>query len=307
MRVLCTGTLLAAQALVASFLGGTAIKANAFHALGWLAVLTLLMGLVVAAAVSGARLLALARGGRLWLSGSPAAERAERPLAIAVVRRARCPDGDANRFVAAGHSSILRLWFRNQRHPIRSSRFRPGSGSRKDAASRVPGRSPSRSPRTASHSAVVGPARDADLRWRDDLDDDVCRACGRAKREELADVADVTAEGAEQRGGGAEAGAGGSDGRVAGRTGEGADGERRGALDPADLLSAAEAADGVGAFIGTAAATEDAHCFQSRTATRRAPRVRRRRRRPRRERVGRLCRGSAARRRVAGRGPSPGS
>jgi hypothetical protein len=46
-----TGTLLAAQALVASFLGGTAIKDYGFHALGWLAVLALLMGLVVAAVV----------------------------------------------------------------------------------------------------------------------------------------------------------------------------------------------------------------------------------------------------------------
>ncbi len=46
-----TGTLLAAQALVASFLGGTAIRDHGFHALGWLAVLVLLMGLVIAAVV----------------------------------------------------------------------------------------------------------------------------------------------------------------------------------------------------------------------------------------------------------------
>jgi hypothetical protein len=46
-----TGTLLAAQALVASFLGGAASKDHGFHALGWLAVLALLMGLVVAAVV----------------------------------------------------------------------------------------------------------------------------------------------------------------------------------------------------------------------------------------------------------------
>jgi hypothetical protein len=46
-----TGTLLAAQALVASFLGGTALKGHGFHAVGWLAVLVLLMGLVVAAVV----------------------------------------------------------------------------------------------------------------------------------------------------------------------------------------------------------------------------------------------------------------
>jgi hypothetical protein len=46
-----TGTLLAAQALVASFLGGTAIKDHGFHVMGWLAVLALLMGLIFAAAV----------------------------------------------------------------------------------------------------------------------------------------------------------------------------------------------------------------------------------------------------------------
>jgi hypothetical protein len=46
-----TGTLLAAQALVASFLGGTAIKAEGFHALEWLAVVALVAGLVLAAAV----------------------------------------------------------------------------------------------------------------------------------------------------------------------------------------------------------------------------------------------------------------
>jgi hypothetical protein len=46
-----TGTLLAAQALVATFLGGAATEGNGLHALGWLAVLTLLMGLVAAAVV----------------------------------------------------------------------------------------------------------------------------------------------------------------------------------------------------------------------------------------------------------------
>src|SRR3954471_14036153 len=96
----------------------------------------------------------------------------------------------------------------------------------------------------------VLPARDADLRRGDDLDDDVCRACGRTKGEELAEVADVAAEGAAQWGGRAEAGTGRRDRGVAGGAGEGADGERRGALDPADLLRAAEAADRVGAFVG---------------------------------------------------------
>jgi hypothetical protein len=46
-----TGTLLAAQALVASFLGATAIKDHGFHLWGTLAVVALLAGLVVAAVV----------------------------------------------------------------------------------------------------------------------------------------------------------------------------------------------------------------------------------------------------------------
>jgi hypothetical protein len=46
-----TGTLLAAQALVASFLGGTAIKAHGFHLWEWLAVIALVLGLILAAAV----------------------------------------------------------------------------------------------------------------------------------------------------------------------------------------------------------------------------------------------------------------
>jgi hypothetical protein len=46
-----TGTLLAAQALVASFLGGTAIKANGFAAWEWLAVGALVTGLVISAVV----------------------------------------------------------------------------------------------------------------------------------------------------------------------------------------------------------------------------------------------------------------
>jgi len=46
-----TGTLLAAQALVASFLGGAAIKADGFGIWGWLAVISLVLGLAVAAVV----------------------------------------------------------------------------------------------------------------------------------------------------------------------------------------------------------------------------------------------------------------
>ena len=46
-----TGTLLAAQALVASFLGGAAIKTEGFDVWGWIAVVALVMGLAVAAVV----------------------------------------------------------------------------------------------------------------------------------------------------------------------------------------------------------------------------------------------------------------
>jgi hypothetical protein len=44
-----TGTLLAAHALVASFLGATTVHAQGLHGLGWLAVVALLLGLVDAA------------------------------------------------------------------------------------------------------------------------------------------------------------------------------------------------------------------------------------------------------------------
>jgi uncharacterized membrane protein YdcZ (DUF606 family) len=44
-----TGTLLAAHALVASFLGATTVHARGFHAFSWLAIAALLGGLIVAA------------------------------------------------------------------------------------------------------------------------------------------------------------------------------------------------------------------------------------------------------------------
>jgi hypothetical protein len=44
-----TGTLLAAHALVASFLGATAVQDKGLHALGWLALAALVLGLIVAA------------------------------------------------------------------------------------------------------------------------------------------------------------------------------------------------------------------------------------------------------------------
>jgi hypothetical protein len=43
------GTLLAAHALVASFLGATAVRAHGLHALGWVALVALVLGLVAAA------------------------------------------------------------------------------------------------------------------------------------------------------------------------------------------------------------------------------------------------------------------
>ena len=44
-----TGTLLAAHALVASFLGATTVKAHGLHGFGWGAVAVLVLGLIVAA------------------------------------------------------------------------------------------------------------------------------------------------------------------------------------------------------------------------------------------------------------------
>lgn len=44
-----TGTLLAAHALVASFLGATTVKAKGLHGLSWAALAALLLGLVVSA------------------------------------------------------------------------------------------------------------------------------------------------------------------------------------------------------------------------------------------------------------------
>jgi hypothetical protein len=46
-----TGTLLAAHALVASFLGAAAIRARGLHPLGWLAIVALVLGLGTAAAL----------------------------------------------------------------------------------------------------------------------------------------------------------------------------------------------------------------------------------------------------------------
>ena len=46
-----TGTLLAAHALVASFLGATTVKARGLHGFGWFAVAALVAGLIVAAVV----------------------------------------------------------------------------------------------------------------------------------------------------------------------------------------------------------------------------------------------------------------
>jgi hypothetical protein len=44
-----TGTLLAAHALVASFLGATTVRAQGLNALGWAALVALVVGLVIAA------------------------------------------------------------------------------------------------------------------------------------------------------------------------------------------------------------------------------------------------------------------
>ncbi len=44
-----TGTLLAAHALVASFLGATVVRARGLHSFGWLALVALVLGLLAAA------------------------------------------------------------------------------------------------------------------------------------------------------------------------------------------------------------------------------------------------------------------
>jgi hypothetical protein len=44
-----TGTLLAAHALVASFLGATTVKAKGLHGFSWAALVALLLGLIIAA------------------------------------------------------------------------------------------------------------------------------------------------------------------------------------------------------------------------------------------------------------------
>jgi hypothetical protein len=44
-----TGTLLAAHALVASFLGATVVRVRGLHSLGWLALVALVLGLLAAA------------------------------------------------------------------------------------------------------------------------------------------------------------------------------------------------------------------------------------------------------------------
>ena len=49
-----TGTLLAAQALVASFLGATTVRADGLHTLGWIALAALVLGLIVAAVLLAA-------------------------------------------------------------------------------------------------------------------------------------------------------------------------------------------------------------------------------------------------------------
>lgn len=46
-----TGTLVAAHALVASFLGATVVRAQGLNALGWVALAALVVGLVIAAAL----------------------------------------------------------------------------------------------------------------------------------------------------------------------------------------------------------------------------------------------------------------
>jgi hypothetical protein len=135
-----TGTLLAANAIVASFLGATTIRDQGLQALSWVAVTSLVLALVVAAV-----LVALPR----LASG----ERRQHHPHVPAFSRARGSDGPPDAGLARRPSGKLSLWRRSPSHLIRSSRSRPRSASR-----RVGARHPRRS-RRGTRAATVSSAR----------------------------------------------------------------------------------------------------------------------------------------------------
>jgi hypothetical protein len=96
-----TGTLLAAHALVASFLGATTVRDQGLQPLGWVALLALVVGLVVAAVAVGS---------------------------------SRCPHGRADACLAGRPGGRVKLWHRNRCPPSRSSPPPLRSGSKRVAA-----------------------------------------------------------------------------------------------------------------------------------------------------------------------------
>jgi hypothetical protein len=130
-----TGTLLAAHALVASFLGATTVRDQGLHALGWVALVALVLGLVAAAvllapwhlkfAVDARELydelyeqaLAEAKDDTLgWLAAAgfgyqkaAGGERAEGAAHVVAVRSVGCNHGRADARVAGGVGGRLGL------------------------------------------------------------------------------------------------------------------------------------------------------------------------------------------------------
>jgi hypothetical protein len=120
-----TGTLLAAHALVASFLGATTVRAQGLHAWGWVALAALVLGLVAAAillapwklkfAVDARELYdelyeqaagghpRLVGGSGLWIPGPAQEERGDGAAHVAVVGRARLCAGAG----VLGHGAVL--------------------------------------------------------------------------------------------------------------------------------------------------------------------------------------------------------
>jgi hypothetical protein len=156
-----TGTLLAAHALVASFLGAATIRSQGLEPLGALALAALVVGLVVAAALLAPWQLRFAVDARdlydeLFEQASTEAEaetlgwlaaagfgfqalREENARAhVRALRCARCADDRADDGLARGAGGRLSAWLRGHSHLSRSSLSRRRSASWKAAAAPGP-------------------------------------------------------------------------------------------------------------------------------------------------------------------------
>lgn len=140
------GTLLAANALVASLLGSATIRAQGLKALSWIALVALVLGLCASAvllapwqlkfAVDARELydelyeqasaevetgtLGLACGGRVWLSGAARGKRGQGSANVVAVGRGRDPDDRPDRWLprcravqgtASARRGVFTLWF----------------------------------------------------------------------------------------------------------------------------------------------------------------------------------------------------